>query len=554
MKFFQQVVNSIYALGADHFYRSFVKDTQRAGEVNREILKEILTLNSGTIYGQTHSFGEIKNSKDYQKRVPLTEYVDYESFVEEIASGKENVLTSEPVQYFGLSSGTTGKQKKIPTTARTRKIMNMSMMFTQHGLLRRALPAARRGGKGLLLMNMLQSGTTPGGVPTGAGTSSGVQSMKKFLPYFWTSPLEVLAISDQRTANYLHLLFALQEQNLAYIMAPFPSGIVQLFGVLEEKWPELVQDLRLGQITPQILLDPEIRSYLKSQIKPNPLRAERLKKEFALGMKGIARRIWPKMGYLSCVAGGSFSIYMEKLKDYTGNLPVYSAVYGATEALIGLAANVNDATYVVTPRSAYYEFIPIQEAERSTPSALELSELKIGETYEVVVTNFSGFYRYRLGDVIKVVGYFHESPVLEFQYRKGQLLNLSGEKTSEQAVQQALSQTALSLGVTLEDYTVVLDLKAAVGHYHFYVEVDSAPIDCFETTLENCLQEMNPRYRVGVEGKRIAPLRVDQVQPGTFQKLRQELLRRGASLNQVKIPRLIKDARLIGLLEENRGS
>lgn len=202
-------------------------------------------------------------------------------------------------------------------------------------------------------------------------------------------------------------------------------------------------------------------------------------------------------------------IRLDKLNYYSGKLPVYSAVYGATEALIGLAVNVNEATYVITPRSAYYEFIPIEESDSPKPSTLELKDLRVGEMYEIVVTNFSGFYRYRLEDVVKVVGYYHQSPILEF-------------------------------------------MKEAVGHYHFYVEIASSDIKTFQTNLEHYLEEMNPRYRAGIEGNRIISLKMDKVQPGTFAKLHQELLQRGASLNQVKIPRLVKDAQLIALLEDNR--
>ena len=86
--------------------------------------------------------------------------ITYENYIEEIAAGHKNVLTSDEVQYFGLTSGTTGKQKRIPITAKTRKIANMSMMFLEHGALSQALPAARTGGRGLLLMNMLQSGSS----------------------------------------------------------------------------------------------------------------------------------------------------------------------------------------------------------------------------------------------------------------------------------------------------------------------------------------------------------------------------------------------------------
>lgn len=201
MNVLEWVINRFYAMGSDFFYNKFVKDTIKAGDVNRAVLTEILQDNSKTEYGYLYEFEGIRNSLDYKQIVPLTSYCDYENYIDEIAAGLENVLTSDEVQYFGLSSGTTGKQKRIPTTAKTRKIINMSMMFLQHGSLSRALPAARTGGKGLLLMNMLQSGNTPVGIPSGSGTSGGMQSMKKMLHYFWTSPLEVLAIKDQQVAK-----------------------------------------------------------------------------------------------------------------------------------------------------------------------------------------------------------------------------------------------------------------------------------------------------------------------------------------------------------------
>ena len=556
MNILEWVINRFYAIGSDFFYKKFVKDTIKAGDINRAVLDEILQDNSKTIYGLLYNFKGIRTSLDYKRIVPLTSYFDYESYIDEIAAGLENVLTSDDVQYFGLSSGTTGKQKRIPTTAKTRKIINMNMMFLQHGSLSKALPSARTGGKGLLLMNMLQSGNAPVGIPSGSGTSGGMQSMKKMLRYFWTSPLEVLAIKDQQVANYLHLFFALKERNLAYIMSPFPSGIVQLFGVLEKQWSKITSDIDKGTISPHLTLDSKVRSQLEKRLKPDPIRAKELELELTKGMKGIAKRVWPKMSNVSCVAGGSFGIYMDRLRYYIDDLPIFSGMYGATEALIGMATNVNDVSYVVTPRSAYFEFIPLNKSDNPSPTTFDLDELKMGEMYEVVVTNYSGFYRYRMGDVVKVVDYSHQSPVIEFMYRKGQLLNLAAEKTSEHAVGYALAATTKAVGVILEDYTVALKIEDIVGHYLFYIEVNKPVITTakaleMKNALEQYLGEANPRYLAGVNAKRINKVDIHFVQEGTFQSLKQELLKRGASLNQVKIPRLIQDPSLIMLLEKN---
>lgn len=546
-------------MAADSFYHRFQKDTRQAGIVNRRVLSQILQRNAETIYGKLNGFSQVPalDSRAYKKQVPLTDFADYEPYIEEIAAGKESVLTADPVLYFGLSSGTTGKQKRIPTTTHSQKIVKLSHMFEQHGLLRQALHSARRGGKGLMLMNMLDGGSTPSGIPTGSGTAGGVKSMQKLLPYFWTSPLEVLSIGDQAAANYLHLLFALMETNLTYIMAPFASGICQLFGVLEQKGPQLTKDLHEGRIDPNLELEPKLRQILESKLKANPARSAALDQALANGLEGIAARLWPRLSHVSGVAGGSFEIYTGKLKYYIGHTPIYSAIYAATEAMIGLAPEVNKPTYVVSPRAAYFEFIPVAESESANPPTLDLDELEVGQNYEIVLTTYAGLYRYRLGDVVKAVGTYNASPVVEFLYRKGQLLNLTGEKTSEAAVQEAISQTAKSLNLLIDDYTVTLGLGAAAGNYNFFLEAcdiqgpTAADPTQLRVTLESNLRRINPRYEAAVKGKRLSPCTVKLVRPGTFQKIRQELIHRGASPNQVKVPRLLKDPSLINLLAEN---
>jgi hypothetical protein len=557
MDIIQSALNFSFSLISNRYYKNFNRHTKKAAEVNKNVLMEILEMNAESEYGRIHNFKGIKDLKDYKRNVPITSYSDYENSIERIAKGESNILTCEAVEYFGLSSGTTGKQKYIPVTTRSRKVNNSYMNFLNQGLLYNSIPAAKKGGRGMFLVNMAKpSVITEGGIPAGAGTSEGIKAMKGILPYIWTSPIEVLEIPEQQVANYLHLLFALKERNLSYIASPFPSNIVQMFGVMEENWRELIKDIAEGTISGQLKLDPKIKILLEKKIKPNPKRAEELKKEFTNGMDGICRRIWPNMHYVSCVAGGSFSIYINKLRYFIGELPVFSSVYGATEALIGMAVKPNDTTYVVVPGSVYFEFIPLSEQDSENPIALNLEELKVGESYEVVITNYSGFYRYRLGDIIKVVNYYHESPVIKFLYRKGQLLNIAAEKTQEAAVQHAVMTAVKKWGTELVDYTVIQDLSSAVGFYKFYVEVSNPEalinnIEKNRATLEKALGEANPRYLAGLKANRIAPLKLQVVKCGTFESVRKELLKKGASVNQVKIPRVINDKKLILLLDQN---
>ncbi|MBR0418502.1 MAG: GH3 auxin-responsive promoter family protein, partial [Erysipelotrichaceae bacterium] len=78
---------------------------------------------------------------------------------------------------------------------------------------------------------------------------------------------------------------------------------------------------------------------------------------------------------------------------------------------------------MVSIDSCYYEFIPVDDETK----ILSLDELEIGKEYEIVITNQAGFYRYRCGDVIKVLDYLNYCPYINFSSRKGTLLNITGE-------------------------------------------------------------------------------------------------------------------------------
>ena len=73
--------------------------------------------------------------------------------------------------------------------------------------------------------------------------------------------------------------------------------------------------------------------------------------------------------------------------------------------------------------------------------------------YELVVTTGGGLCRYRIGDVVKVARFHNKSPVLEFQYRKGQVSSLC--HTTERMMYNALTEAVQSFDgkIQLEDYT-----------------------------------------------------------------------------------------------------
>lgn len=522
--------------------RGFDKKTRECKEVNKDTLFKILKANCKSEIGIKYNFGDIKSIEQFKIQVPLTKYGDYEDYIMRMADGEKNILTSDDVQYFGHTSGTTGKQKLIPCTKKSRRIASKYMALLTNKFFYDNFKENWNYGKGLMIADIVMTTYTKGGIPICSATSGGMNFIKYILPYLYTSPIEVMKIKDKETALYLHLLFGLKENHLLYIGGVFISSVLDLFRVLEREHEALAKDIRMGCINSKINIDENIRKKLNKLLTPDIKRASGLEREFKKGFKGIGSRIWPNLAYIATVTGANFSIYDDKVNYYTNSLPIYSPGYACTEAMIGINPYARKIRYVIIPDTVFYEFIPAEEEGKRT---LLLNELKIGGKYEIVVTNYAGLYRYRVGDVIKVVGFYNNCPEVEFLYRKNQVLNMVAEKTNEEQLTSAIKSTMKRLKLSLVDYTVAPDNSVTPGRYMFYFEfrnnMSSYEVQQLERTLDIELRKSNLAYNRARNNRRLDVVKVVLLAPNTFNLIKEKLFSKGVSKNQIKIPRVVNN-------------
>jgi hypothetical protein len=519
------------------------------------VLNKILLKHSKSEFGKKHGFSDIHNLEEYKKKVPLSTYKDYEEYISRMCAGEENVLVSEEVKFYGISSGTTGKQKLIPVTKTSLSAVSEIMGMLIQRILYNNFKSSWSYGKGLSLTDMVVAGQTQSGKPICAGTSGGMRSIKWMIPMIWTTPVEVMNLGKTVDTLYLHLLFALRERNLMYINGIFISSVLDMFRHLEKHSEELIKDIRKGTISKNIGLSEADRKILLKKVSPDAGRADFLEQEFKKGFKGIARRIWPKLIYIASVTGANFSIYDHMVAEYSGNIPVYSSVYSATEAAVGINRYINKQRYIVIPKVAFFEFIPVENVDEMQPLTKNLNEVQIGSEYEVVATNQAGLYRYRIGDVIKVVDFYNESPEVEFLYRRNQLLNMVSEKTTEEHALNAITNTFKALGCSFADYTVTADNSISPGRYVFYIEaknsLKSSSVKMVSSLLDSELCKANISYGRHRSKGKLAEAQVKLVKEGTFALIKKMKTDKGVSKNQFKMPRVVRDRQLIDLLNKN---
>lgn len=531
----------------------FNKDTEKSYKVNGRVLLKILKLNCKSEIGIKYNFKDIKCIKDFKENFPITNYDFYEDYIEKIVNGKENILFSGKIEYFGHTSGTTGKQKLIPTTKKSRLIASKYMGILLNRFAYDNFKNNWNYERGLAVSDIVTTTYTNGGIPICSATSGGMKGIKNIIRYFYTSPIEVMEIKDKDSANYLHLLFALKEKNLAYISAAFISNILDLFRILEDDYNDLVNDIKKGRINKKINLDEEIRKILNSYLEPNVTRADELSIEFKKGFKGVIRNIWPNIMYIATVTGGNFSIYDDKVNYYTDNLPIYSPVYAATEGTIGINPYIKKIRYIIIPDTVFYEFIPFEEIDNDNPKTLLINELKVGEKYEIVITNYAGLYRYRLGDIVNVVSYYNDSPEIEFVCRKNQVLNMVSEKTNEEQLTTAIKNSMKKFN--LMDYTTIPDNSITPGRYVFYCEfkekLSKEEVNLLEKKLDKELRKSNLAYDRARNNKKLGEIKIIVLKNDTFKLVSEVLFKKGVSKNQIKIPRVvINNKDILNILNE----
>lgn len=545
MSIISKVLCKISIEGGRIVEKKFNRITKNCGKVNAEVLYKILKQNCKCEFGEKFDFEHIKSIKDFKEQVPLTDYGYYENYIERMANGEKNVLISDEIDYFGHTSGTTGKQKLIPVTKRSRKIASKYMALLVNKFSYNNFKENWNYGRGLMIADIVMTTYTKAKIPICSATSGGMKGIKYILPHLYTSPIEVMKIKDKEAALYLHLLFGLLEVRLLYISGVFISNVLDLFRVLESRYEDLITDIRKGSINRNLNIDEDDRKNLNKLLSPNTGRANELECEFKKGFKGISRRIWPSLCYIATVDGANFSIYDDKVNYYTDSLPIYSPAYGSTEAMIGINPYVKKIRYVITPDTVFYEFILINEENEESKCTFCLDELKVGEKYEIVVTNYAGLYRYRIGDVIKVVDFYNNTPEVEFLYRKNQVLNMVAEKTNEEQLTSAITNTVKKLKLNLVDYTTRADNSITPGRYIFYFEFKSSlsghNIGVLEKTLDNELRKSNLAYDRARNNKRLGMVKVIPLSPGNFNLIKEFLLSKGVSKNQIKIPRVINN-------------
>ncbi|MBH8573239.1 GH3 auxin-responsive promoter family protein [Nostocaceae cyanobacterium CENA369] len=531
---------------------NFVRQTRHTDAVQEQFLRKLLRTHQNTEFGREYGLSGIKTIEQFQRQMPILPYSSYETYTDRIAQGETNILTADPVVYLGVTSGSTGKKKMIPTTRRSQNIVRTATL-TSMGFLSEALARQKLQFGQLLVTNSVElGGRTSGGISYGPASTGVLRMDKRLYKQFFANPYETLQPGDSLTRHYVCLLFALREVSMRGMIANFPMLLLRTSNYLERYSSDLIQDIEQGTIAPWLELKPEIRASLEQQWSASPKRAAQL--QAILNSQGqlTPKLVWPNLSFIAAARGGTSDFYFERFPSYFGDTPIFGAAYSSAEGMFSIYPDVNQDGSVLAIESGFFEFIPQDQWEAEHPKTLLATEVQPGKLYRILMTNYNGFYRYDIGDVVEVVGFYEQAPLIVFRYRRGGLLSSTSEKTTEFHATQVMQALQQEFGLPLEDFCITLSENDFPAHY--LVNIELAPDrtlsnpQAFLSSFDDKLKQINLYYGSKRPDQVPAP-RLRILEPGSFAIVRQRQLQRGVPDSQLKFPHISEDRNFLAGLK-----
>ncbi|PQM33062.1 putative indole-3-acetic acid-amido synthetase GH3.6 [Prunus yedoensis var. nudiflora] len=203
----------------------------------------------------------------------------------------------------------------------------------------------------------------------------------------------------------------------------------------------------------------------------------------------------------------------------------------------------------------------MNETDAAGKETVDISGVEVGKMYEVIVTTYRGFYRYHLGDIVRVVGFYNLSPQVEYVMKAPKGPN---EIITEKDLMSAIHKFQLDLGNAMEmeitEFASFVDVDLSPKQLKVFVEVGEGCLSLMQEKIEESVvvlrrfcssleDGLGGIYRVQRDRGESGPLLLYVVKPGSFDRLSQVAIRNGAPPSQYKPPKIIRNREIAGFLE-----
>ena len=503
------ILNRLFIFFCKKSYKDFVfniKSKSKIRETQVKILLEILKTNKNTEYLKNfETESQILNAENekeliekFQNKIPIVNYEDIKEFVEREKSGESNVLLSDKIKLFELTSGSTSDVKYIPYTKKFLKSYMNGVFAWIYNLYQNNKRLFLGSSYWSVSPILKREAVTSGGIHVGIedDTSYFDKVSAFFLNKLFTVPKEIKNIQNMEDFLLITAVFLLLSENLAMISVWSPSFLMILLDFIEKNHKVICQIVKSEDLGTEFFADKNLGNKKYFQIiqkkyrklwkknrskflinyfekyeknilskndktqnleiteknNENEIISENKNLETKSGNKIVENFvdysvIWEKLSLVSCWADSdSYEIFI-KLKEKLNfdkknmNLNFQGKGLMSTECIVSFPLeNVKNGS-VAAYNSFFYEFIQVSGDKLENRSPKLLDELELGERYCVVVTTNAGLYRYNTNDIVEVTGFYHKIPIVKFVGRINNFSDILGEKLKNSFVEKQVLTT-----------------------------------------------------------------------------------------------------------------
>jgi len=522
--------------------RAFERVLAEPERAQRERLAAILALSRRTAFGREHHLDEVHTLRDLQRRVPLQSSETLRPYIAREMAGERHVLCGERPVLYAISSGTTGKPKRVPMTAAFRKEFQTALL-TSMAYVQEAVPEAFTGTL-LYFVARRQVETAPDGTPVGYTSGFNFASMPRAVRKIYAVPYELFEVGDEPTRAYLTAWLCAMSR-VTVIGAIFPLALIDILRLVENDGDALARDLERGTLRGDLALSSAERAFFERHARPMRARADRLRSDLRAS-RGVldGRALFPDVKLVYAWTSASAAQYVPDLKArLPPNVKVLDALYAANEGWSNVPlGRVGVLGGPMSVRGHVYELIDVDDYERGVREGVPPEGVKPGRQYRLVLTTSAGLVRYDLDDVVECTGFEGRTPCIHFARRGSAAGNLVGEKLEEWHVQRAVVAALGRHGITPGFFTA-LPRYVPEPRWEILLELPDLSDDALRALraeVDDALGVANDEYLNERRGP-LRPVALRVLAPGTFDAYRRGLAAKGAPIAQMKVLHLQAD-------------
>lgn len=458
-----------------------------------KILRLLIEQGRNTRFGRDHHFDAINNYDAFKKNVPIRDYEDLKPYIEQVLSGKPDILWNAKPEYFAKTSGTTSGTKYIPIS-------------------KESIPNHINSARNALLSYVHETGKASfldGGLIFLSGSpelheKAGIKTGR------------LSGIVNHHVPGYLR-----SNQKPTY-----ETNCIEDW---EQKLDKIIDETLHTDMTLISGIPPWVQMYFDRIVARTGKKIKDVFPNFSMFVYG----------------GVNFDPYRAKLFDTIGKRVDSIETYPASEGFIAYQDSQHEQGLLLLVNSGiFFEFVPAEEFFNDNPTRLSIDEVELGKNYALIINSNAGLWGYSIGDTIKFVS---KNPYrIVVTGRIKHFISAFGEHVIGEEVEQAMKLTLQKFPeAEIVEFTVAPQVTPQEGlpHHEWFIEFSRQPsnFQAFSLELDNRLRQLNVYYDDLITGNILRTLTIKSLPKGAFIDYMKSMGKLGG---QNKVPRLSNDRKI----------